>query len=372
MTQLPHGLGRRDFLKLGAAAGLAAAAGPALVACGSSSSGASASSGGTFNWLTWPNHFESAQVRAASKDLGFTLNPVLFEDDAAGYQKVRSAGSDFQSASTDGLWSRKFLKDGLIDPFDISAVKASADLYPIAREYPFWTTSGGYLSYPNAWSMSILFYNPKHVKQAPDSWHALLKPEYRGKIVVPNAPSAILANAGVAIGATDPMNMSSAELSRAKEYLRQLKPNVLKLAAQDSDVIRSLADESAWIGVQWLGTEFRVKNAGGPIVKGVVPKEGTTGWIDGEMSVRKTGDPKRFEAFLDAMKTPEHDADLFLKNGNPYLNEKAYKLLVNKGKKDLADLALFNKPEKVLEMKLWGPSSNDQAYTDAFNEVFGA
>jgi spermidine/putrescine transport system substrate-binding protein len=270
------------------------------------------------------------------------------------------------------LWAHKYLKDGLIDPFDISSIKSAADLYPLAREYPFWTTPDGYLSYPNAWSMSILFYNPKHVKQAPDSWHALLKPEYRGKIVIPNSGTAILANAGVAIGAKNPMDMSTEELSRAKAYLSELKPNILKLASQDSDVIRALADESAWIGVQWLGTEFRVKNAGGPVVKGIVPKEGTTGWIDGEMSVSDSGDPKRFEAFLNAMKTPENDADLFLKNGNPYLNEKAYKLLVDKGKKDLADLALFNHPDKVMDMQLWGPSSNDQAYTDAFNEVFGA
>jgi spermidine/putrescine transport system substrate-binding protein len=367
MSKSLHSLGRRDFLGLSVVAGLAVAASPALVGCASGSSG-----DGQFNWLTWPNHFESTQVRAASERLGYTLNPVLFEDNAIGYQKVSSPGADFQSASADGLWVAKYHREGLIDSFDIASVKAAGDLYPIAREYGFWKAPDGYMAYPNAWSMSIIFYNPKYVTQAPDSWHALLKPEYRGKIVVPNAPSSILANAGVAVGAKEPTNMSAEELAEAKTYLQELKPNILKLAAQDSDVIRALADESAWIGIQWLGTEFRVKDAGGPVVKGVVPSEGTTGWIDGEMSVRKTGDVQRFGAFLDAMKTPENDAELFLKNGNPYLNEGAYKLLVDQGKKDLADLSLFNQPEKVLEMKLWGPSTNDQAYTDTFNEVFGA
>lgn len=367
MSGSPVVLGRRNFLKLATGAGAALAAGPALSACSGSST-----SSEQFNWLTWPNHFESPQIRSASKELGYTLNPVLFEDNAIGYQKVRSPGSDFQSASTDGLWAQKFYDEGLVEAFDIESIKAAGDLYPIAREYDFWQTSDGYLAYPNAWSMTILFYNPKHVRQAPDSWQALLEPEYRGKVVVPNAPSSILANAGVAVGAQDPMNMSESELADAKEYLTQLKPNILKLAAQDSDVIRALADESAWIGLQWLGTEFRVTDAGGPVVKGVIPQEGTTGWIDGEMSVRATGSPDKFAQFLNAMKTPENDAELFLKNGNPYLNEAAYKLLVNQGKKELADLSLFNKPEDVLKMRLWGPSSNDQAYTDTFNEVFGA
>jgi len=367
MTRSTLQFDRRGFLKLATGAGAALALGSSLTAC----SGASDASG-QFNWLTWPNHFEADQIRAASQKLGFTVNPVLFEDNAIGYQKVRAAGSDFQSASSDGLWAQKYHSEGLIQPFDISGVSAAKDLYPIARDYDFWKTGDGYLSYPNAWSMTILFYNPKYVTQPPDSWHALLKPEYRGKVVVPNAPSSLLANAGVAVGAKDPMDMTPSELADAKRYLQELKPNILKLAEQDADVIRALADESAWIGIQWLGTEFRVKDAGGPVVKGVIPSEGTTGWIDGEMSVRATGDADRFVAFLEAMKTPENDAALFLTNGNPYLNEAAYKLLVNQGKQELADLSLFNKPDEVMKMRLWGPASNDQAYTDTFNEVFGA
>jgi len=366
MSDHPADLSRRNFLKLSGVAAFASVAGTTLTACGGSSSDSQ------FNWLTWPNHFQPNQVRAASKKLGYALNPVLFEDDAMGYQMVKRSGSDFQSASTDALWASKFLHENLIEAFDINSVAAAKDLYPIARDYDFWSADAGYLCYPNAWSMSCIYYNPKYVTVAPDSWHALVDPKYRGKVIVPNAPSGLLANAGVAIGAKDPTDMSIAELQRAKQFLQQLKPNILKLAAQDSDVIRALADESAWIGIQWLGTEFRVRNAGGPVVKGMVPREGTTGWIDGEMLVRGTGSVKRFTDFLNAMKSPENDAELFLKNGNPYLNEKAYKLLVRQGKQELADLSLYNQPDKVLEMKLWGPATNDQAYTDAFNEVFGA
>jgi spermidine/putrescine-binding protein len=366
LSAQPTDISRRNILRLGAFTGLALTTGVGLSACGGSSGSSQ------FNWLTWPNHFQPDQVQAASKELGFTLNTVLFEDDAAGYQMVRRSGANFQSASTDALWATKFHNEKLVDAFDINAINAAKNLYSAAREYDFWTVGNEYLCYPNAWSMSALYYNPKYVTTVPDSWHALLDPKYKGKIIVPNAPSGLLANAGVAVGAKDPTDMSADELAKAKDYLEQLKPNILKLAAQDADVIRALADESAWIGIQWLGTEFRVKDAGGPTVKGVVPKEGTTGWIDGEMLVHKTGDIDKFTEFLNAMKTPENDAALFLQNGNPYLNEKAYKLLVNQGKKEQADLSLFNQPEQVMEMKLWGPATNDQAYTDAFNEVFGA
>jgi hypothetical protein len=62
----------------------------------------------------------------------------------------------------------------------------------------------------------------------------------------------------------------------------------------------------------------------------------------------------------------------FLVNGRPLFNEKAYKLLVNQGYKERADLLSYNDPEAALKMNLKGPSGNVQAYIDAFNSVFGA
>jgi hypothetical protein len=53
-------------------------------------------------------------------------------------------------------------------------------------------------------------------------------------------------------------------------------------------------------------------------------------------------------------------------------NEKSYKILVAKGDGDRARRLLYNRPDLALKMTLKGPSGNEQAYTDAFNEVFGA
>ena len=53
-------------------------------------------------------------------------------------------------------------------------------------------------------------------------------------------------------------------------------------------------------------------------------------------------------------------------------NEKAYKVLVNQGYKELADMRWYNKPEPGDEDDTKGPSGNVQAYIDAFNQVFGA
>jgi hypothetical protein len=65
-------------------------------------------------------------------------------------------------------------------------------------------------------------------------------------------------------------------------------------------------------------------------------------------------------------------AQNFLVNGRPLFNEKAYKLLVNQGHKERADLLWYNQPERALQMTLKGPSGNVQGVIDAFNQVFGA
>ena len=95
--------------------------------------------------------------------------------------------------------------------------------------------------------------------------------------------------------------------------------------------MRALADGSAWIAIENLGTDFRVKAAGGPTVKIATPKEGVFGFIDGEQIVKASAHKNRFNQFMNAMAQPNWIAQNFLANGRPLFNEKAYKYLVDHG-----------------------------------------
>ena len=182
----------------------------------------------------------------------------------------------------------------------------------------------------------------------------------------------MMAIAGRATGAKKPYSMSTAEISKAKAFLKSFKPNVLKLASQNNEVVRALADGSAWIGITNLGTDDRVKDAGGPTVLAAYPSEGTIGFIDSEQIVKASKNKDKFEMFENAMQQAPWIARNFLTNGRPLFNEKAYKILVNQGHGDRARRLLYNRPQNALKMTLKGPAGNEQAYTDAFNEVFGA
>ena len=58
----------------------------------------------------------------------------------------------------------------------------------------------------------------------------------------------------------------------------------------------------------------------------------------------------------------------------PHFDEQAYKLLVDQGHRELADRLLYNRPElpSTGSGRARGSAAKSEAYTDAFNEVFGA
>jgi spermidine/putrescine-binding protein len=355
-------------------AGALGVAGFYIGGCGSTSSSSQGSATGsvTLNWETWNDHYLPKQLTTVQKQTGIEARPSLESDDSDGYLKVKQTGGQYDIVSTDALWAPKFYKDGLTEAFDMNSIGASSQLYSVAKQVPFWTVSAGYLVYPNGWSSVTLYYNPKYVNPAPTSWHVLTDPKYAGKVVAENQPTDLMAMAGIATGAKQPYGMTTAEISRAQAFLKAAKPAFLKLVSQNSDSVRALADGSAWIALENLGTDYRVKAAGGPLVKQANPTEGVFGWIDGEQMVKASSHKNRFVQFLNGMEQAEWVAQNFLVNGRPLFNEKAYKLLVNQGYKERADLLWYNQPERALQMTLKGPSGNVQAYIDAFNSVFGA
>lgn len=378
----PLQLSRRRVLQLGAsgtAAALLAAAcgrsgnGTAGEAAGSGMSGEAQSADITYNWLTWQDHYVSDpdQLGEVRETTNITARPQLFSDNSEAYTKIQQTGDQFDVVSGDALWVPKFYEDGLTDSFDMAEIAVSSELYSLAKEYAPWMDGSHHIGYPFGWSMNLLFYNPKYVETVPDSWDALLDPKYKGRIVTENQPVDIHGYAAKATGARDAWNMTEDELADANEWLRQLKPNVLKLTAQSEESVRALVDESAWIATGNLGYDIRVLEAGGPEVKSVVPKEGTVGWADAEMMVKAGSNKGAFTKFLNALERAEYIAENFLSNGRPLFNERAYKVLVDNGHKEQADRYFYNQPEVAFDMDLKGPSENVDAYIQSFNEVFG-
>ncbi len=396
MAELMRDLSRRQFLKGATAAGVAVGMGGIIEACSSAAtpapptsppatpagtSGASMAPStpaattaptGTFNWMTWSDHWYQAQLDIISKDNGINSSITEFSDNIEAYTKLKEVGGQLDMVSGDALWVPHYFDAGLIEAWDINSLEVSKQLYSIARTFDIWTNAQGYLGYPFGWSPVQIYYDPAQVSPAPDSWQVLLDKKYRKRVIVEDQPVELMAYMGKAAGVKDPYNMTPDEIAQAKDLLIQLKPNILRLAPQNTDTIAALKNGEAWIATGNLGTDIRVKEQGGPDLNVFTPKEGTIGWMDSEMIVKGGQNTSLILPFLEVAEQAEYIAANFLLNGRPLFNEKAYQLLINQGQQERADRFLYNKPETVLTMTLKGPGSSTQAATDAFNEVFGA
>src|SRR3954447_2845707 len=389
---------RRQFLKaagaVGAAVGLggiaaacattgAPSAAPASAAPGASVGGAASAAApsavaasamptGTFNWMTWGDHWYQAQMDVIAANNNIKASSTLFSDNIDAYTKLKQVGGQLDMVSADALWVPHYFESGLTEAWDINSLEVSKQLYSIARSFEIWTKPEGYLGYPFGWSPVQIYYDPAHVSPAPDSWEVLLDPKYKGRVVVEDQPVEVMAYMGKFAGVGNAYSMTDPEIAKAKDLLKRLKPNILRLAKQATDTITALKNGEAWIATGTLGTEARVKDQGGPDLKVFTPKEGTIGWMDSEMVVKGGANESLIMPFLQLAEQAEYMAANFMLNGRPLFNEAAYKVLVNQGQQERADRFLFNKPETVLTMDLKGPGSSTQAVTDAFNEVFGA
>jgi len=327
----------------------------------------------TIAWLTWFDHFFPQQLAVTKKLTGISCHPKLAPSDSQIYTTIRTTGSQFDIAAADALWVSKMHKDGLTKSFDLSSIGASKQLYSDARHISIWKDGSNQMAFPNGWSTVQIYYNPKYVKTRPSSYDALLDPKYKKKIAYENEPESVLAIAGIATGAKIPFNQTLAEISRSKAWLKKLKPNILHMAEQNSENITLMKNGDAWIVLGNLGVDTRVRDAGGPLIKAVFPKEGQIGWFDGEQMVKKSKHQDAFVPFINATYSQTAwIAKNFIKNGRPMFNEKAYKILVNQGYKARLDAFHYNKPDTIFQAHLQGPAKNSQAITDAYNEVFGA
>ncbi len=379
-------ISRRSVLKAaglgGAAVFVAACGGGAATPAASSGGGASAApsaaggssaapAGGTINFLTWSDHWAKDELASVKTTAGIDVQITELADNIDGFNKLNQVKGQLDLVSGDALWVPKYYDAGLVQSVDINSFEVGKQLYSMARSFDFWTKPDGDLAYPWGWSTVQIVYNPANVTPGAKSWELLVDPKYAGKVIMENQPTDIMLFAGIATGAKDIYNMTDAELASCKSWLEKLKPNLLKMVNQNNETITALASGEAWISTQNMGAQDRVKDAGGPEVVAFVPDEGTTGFIDGEMTVKGGANQALVKPYLEAGAQAEFVAQNFLDNGRPLWNEKAYKLLVDKGEKDRADRYLYNKPEEALKMRLKGPAGNVDAYVQTFNSVFG-
>jgi spermidine/putrescine transport system substrate-binding protein len=363
-----HRISRRRFLGAAAGAGAACLAGSALNPCGDSVLAQGQAK--VLNWLTWDDHYLPEQLQEIADKDGISANTMDCGLNSEGFAVVQaSGGKQIDLCSADAFWVPKYYSAGLIEPFDLGSLDSARGLFDVAFNVPFWKNEAGLdLAFPFGWSPRVIAYNPKYVTGRPDSWEVLWDPKYKGKIAITGEePIEVMAMMGRSLGFEKPFDMTLEQIQAAKDRLKALMPNQPRLVQEDMEGTFLLASEAVWLAPAYVDV---LDDA--PAVKTFLPKEGTIGYMDGEMLVKGAAHRDAALAWLDKMETGERIAQNFLHVGRPRFSREAYHWLVKHGYEERAKSRLFDRPELALQIGLKGPTTNRDATIKAYYEATSA
>ena len=130
--------------------------------------------------MTWSDHFYDEQLDAVEAATGIRPSISELAGNAEGYTRVREVGGQLDMISGDALWVPKYHEDGLVDAWDINELEVAKTLYPIAREFPWWTAPEGLPRLSrSAGRPSRSTTTPRTCTPAPDSLGGAPRPEVR-------------------------------------------------------------------------------------------------------------------------------------------------------------------------------------------------
>ena len=88
--------------------------------------------GGTFNWMTWGDHYIDTQLKAIEASDKIVPQISELAGNAEGFAKLKEVKGELDMISGDALWvPDAYYEEGLIEPFDINELKVVVAALPV-------------------------------------------------------------------------------------------------------------------------------------------------------------------------------------------------------------------------------------------------
>lgn len=186
---------------------------------------------------------------------------------------------------------RKLYADGKISAYSPKGLDNIPDL--------FKHENGAYNEY--RWSAMSIIYNTDLVKEPPKSWKNLLKPEYKGKIVMPNPQysGTVVATIGTLLK-TPGFDW---------KFFEDFAANGGKLVKSNGEVGKTVASGEFAVGMIVDGNAYNLKVAGSPVGY-VYPEEGSVLLVQPIAVLSNCKNMSLAKAFLDYMYTEKGMRDM--------------------------------------------------------------
>lgn len=126
-----------------------------------------------------------------------------------------------------------------------------------------------------------IIYNTEEVDDPPTSWADLFDPKYAGRASLDGGTWLTpIAEAGLAMGVEDPMNMDDQQVEEAKDFLIDHRDQFRSFARSSADKVNLFKSGEVVIADGGRGDTAQLQAAGQP-VEWVAPDEGAMAWVCG-------------------------------------------------------------------------------------------
>ncbi|MDR1360023.1 MAG: spermidine/putrescine ABC transporter substrate-binding protein [Deltaproteobacteria bacterium] len=249
----------------------------------------------------WSEYIPQDVLDDFSKETGIKVVYSTFESNEAMYAKVkllRGKGYDVVVPST---YFVELLRDEkLIQPLDRTRIKNLENLDPTLLNQAY--DPGNAYSVPYMCGILGLSYNSKYIKPGTlKAWKDLLRPEFKGKIILTDdlrdAFGLALLAKGHSVNSVDP-----AEIRQAADFLGQLKSSVRVFDV--TAIKQALISEEVWTGPIWNG-DYLVALDENPDLAFIFPEEGGIPWVDSFVITSGAVNVENAYAFISYMLRPD-------------------------------------------------------------------
>ena len=239
---------------------------------------------------------KKCHAQAFEKATGATVKYVLGSSVQTA-AKLRATGgrAEFDVSYMDSQIVKQMKAEGLLQPLEPAKIAHWNDLYDVSKDPG------------NQW-VSLMFagttiaYNTTLVKTPPTSWADLWKPEYKGKLAIPDISGT--SGQQFLIAAARLNGGSLENITPGFEAIKKLKPNVQMMYTQPDQLIPLFERGDIAIAVWYTDRTGAAASKGVPVAA-AYPKEGAIGIVP-TVSIPKGSQKKELaEKYISVLLSPE-------------------------------------------------------------------
>jgi spermidine/putrescine-binding protein len=325
--------------------------------------------GKTLNLLCWEGYSSHKFSDAFEAQTGVQVNITTFNSAEKLSEKLKKGTFDVVTVSSD--MAQALVERDLVQPIDLKHITHYDSLSDILRAMQDVVKNGATYGVPFTWGPDYLVYDADVIKKEPTSWNELFDPKYKGKVSIWDDAYNI-SLMGILNGDADEnkqqiYNMNDLQLEAAKKKLMTLNPSIYKYWTSPEELTNLMRTKKVVIavGLQFLLAKLSKE---GLNIKGVIPSEGATGWIDRLMIPKNTANKELAERWIDYITKAENMAVVSQVTGYCVSNSNAARYL----SPEQLEITQMNNAEKnFLKLNFWQYVRNRKKYNAVWNEVKG-